>query len=394
MRRASSALGGLILFAAVLASVGPAAAFGVIGYPRCDLEGQAADYVWFDGDLRLAITKEPTLEWDGAVFDATPADCAAAVACLEHVPELAGRAATQVGTSEPDVLTGTGRADLIVGGGGSDRIDGGGGHDLICGGGGNDTLRGRRGRDFLIGGPGSDVLLGGAGPDHLLGAKGRDVLVAHGGADTLRGGQGSDALYGAKGDNRQVGGPDRDTCFGETGGDHFTGCEVASSSGIEYGSGPATTFRVVIDPALDYSPLRFAMWVDSILSDGRSWIGGDEATWQRVAATADSDLEIVLGAPATVDALCAPLRTGGYFSCRNGDTVAINVERWNTATSWWPAPLEVYRTYVINHEVGHFLGHGHTSCPGAGKLADVMQQQTKTLDGCVANGWVYPGRES
>jgi hypothetical protein len=78
------------------------------------------------------------------------------------------------------------------------------------------------------------------------------------------------------------------------------------------------------------------------------------------------------------------------WSCRVGRYVIINQMRWLGASSaWWSnhGTLRDYRHLVVNHETGHWLGHGHRSCPGAGAAAPVMQQQSKYLGACRINSW-------
>ena len=113
---------------------------------------------------------------------------------------------------------------------------------------------------------------------------------------------------------------------------------------------------------------------------------------QRVADPAAADIRVVVATPGTVDRFCGRvgLDTGGRLSCWDGRRAMLNLNRWNTGVSPFHTDLEVYRRYLVSHEVGHGLGYGHVSCPGSGALAPVMMQQSKGLGGCQPNGWPYP----
>lgn len=155
------------------------------------------------------------------------------------------------------------------------------------------------------------------------------------------------------------------------------------------GEGPLTTFAVEVEKGLPGDASDFVEAVELILGDPRSWGEEGDRSLQRVDGD-DADIRVLLAAPDTVDRLCAPLNTNGFVSCANGNRAIINQNRWVAGVEDFEDDLETYRVYVINHEVGHTLGHGHVYCPGEGEVAPVMQQQTLGLQGCEANGWVDP----
>ncbi|MFJ8688361.1 DUF3152 domain-containing protein [Micromonospora wenchangensis] len=155
--------------------------------------------------------------------------------------------------------------------------------------------------------------------------------------------------------------------------------------------GPLHRYRIEVEQDTGQDVDTFAAAVDGTLGDPNSWIRSGELRLQRVPEIAAADFTIYLATPATSERMCAEggLDTEGYTSCRLPGRVVINLARWMEAVPDYGAPLSVYRTYVVNHEVGHELGEEHQACPGPGEPAPVMQQQTYGLDGCVANAWPY-----
>ena len=143
------------------------------------------------------------------------------------------------------------------------------------------------------------------------------------------------------------------------------------------------TYRVEvrIEQATDFAP-----FLAEVMRDARGWTraGFD------VREDADAPYRVVLAEGDEVDALCRPYDTGGRFSCQNGPVVAINADRWREGVPHWPGSLESYRTMLLNHEMGHLLGQHHRSCPGPGRTAPVMQQQSGSLKDCKANSWPLP----
>lgn len=136
----------------------------------------------------------------------------------------------------------------------------------------------------------------------------------------------------------------------------------------------------------------FTAVVNSTLDDPKSWIAGG-IQFQQVGASDSAQFTVWLASPSTAYSVCInggiDIRVGGvpYTSCRVGNNVVLNSSRYLNAVSGYP--LDPYRQYMVNHEVGHRLGHGHELCPGAGQPAPVMQQQTLGLHGCTANSWPY-----
>ncbi|MBD3009218.1 DUF3152 domain-containing protein [Streptomyces sp. 5-10] len=166
---------------------------------------------------------------------------------------------------------------------------------------------------------------------------------------------------------------------------------TAKSSGTVIGKGgDLRRFKVMVEKGTGVDAKRAAAEISAILADKRGWTNDGIHSFQLVA-DGPSDFEVKIATPDTVDEICGAvgLDTHGEVNCDAGTQIMVNLTRWNTGSPEFSGPISGYRALIVNHEVGHRIGHGHETCPGKGKRAPVMMQQIYGLKGCAANEWPY-----
>ncbi len=187
---------------------------------------------------------------------------------------------------------------------------------------------------------------------------------------------------------------------------------VPGTTPVHGTGGEAYTYTIEVEDGLQSAEAdqAFAAAVDATLADPRSWIGGGQVTLARVDS-GDPSFRISLTSQMTIRSpdLCGwdvPLEA----SCFNrwDGRVLINDARWVRGAMAYDTDVNSYRSYAVNHEVGHALGFSHLPCPETGAPAPVMMQQswstadndlnlldpeTIPADGkvCVSNPYPFPG---
>ena len=178
---------------------------------------------------------------------------------------------------------------------------------------------------------------------------------------------------------------------------------AATRGPVSGNKGPLRRFKVAVEQGSREDVAAFAATVAATLGDARSWSGTGQVRLQMVGGSDKADFTVYLATRDTAGRMClrggTNIRVGGrpYTSCRTTGKAIINLDRWRLSAVPYRAarvPLGTYRQYVINHEVGHELGHHHQGCPKAGGPAPIMVQQTLTLRGCVPYAWPRRGNRT
>ncbi|MFT3835203.1 MAG: DUF3152 domain-containing protein [Micropruina sp.] len=156
---------------------------------------------------------------------------------------------------------------------------------------------------------------------------------------------------------------------------------TASAAGSQ---GKLTRYAVAVETSAKLGADSAAKTIAGVLNDPRSWTGDGDVRFALVGK-AKATVTLYLASAGTAATLCGS--SGSADTCTKGNTVVISAERWKSAAATYAGDAAGYRTYLVNHAMGQFLGKDAAGCAGKGRKAPVMMPQSADLRGCVANPW-------
>jgi len=160
------------------------------------------------------------------------------------------------------------------------------------------------------------------------------------------------------------------------------------------------TYTVKFDKSLMMNETLVENKIKSVLQDPRGWLShgyifeqvdkgykseGYKSDKRYKSDGYKSDIIIKIVPAKTVEKICS----FKGLSCADisNNTIYINVNRWKRGSKHSKLNLDNYRIYLVNHEIGHLLGRGHSECLKNNSKVPVMVQQTLGIGKCKPNPW-------
>lgn len=143
------------------------------------------------------------------------------------------------------------------------------------------------------------------------------------------------------------------------------------------------TFSVWFDKKCKFRENPIIDKIQSVLTNKRGWkkFGYN---FKYIAFSKNVNFTFYFTSEETIQKICN--LSGLSCADLNSNIIYINANNWRNGSTKSKLSLDDYRTYVINHEVGHIIGKSHVTCSGFNKVP-VMVQQTLGIGNCKPNPW-------
>ena len=150
-------------------------------------------------------------------------------------------------------------------------------------------------------------------------------------------------------------------------------------------SAPVASYAYCIDETTTLAP-GLAAQMASVLGAGGSWTLGGKLSF--VAAKTGCNFTVRLAdikAMAALDPACEKQTT-----CRLHNDLYIATGSWAKAPTGWVGDVNSYRSELINHVVGQWLGFSHPSCTAEAAQEPVLTTTSVTIPGCSPKWYPVP----
>lgn len=126
--------------------------------------------------------------------------------------------------------------------------------------------------------------------------------------------------------------------------------------------------------------------VASVLGSGGSWTLGGRVQFTRVASACNFVLKLGdAKAKSLLDPACEKQTT-----CRIHNDLMIGKEAWAKAPAAWSGDISSYRTELVNHVVGQWLGFDHPSCSALAAETPLLSAPSVIIPGCSPKWYAVP----
>jgi hypothetical protein len=148
---------------------------------------------------------------------------------------------------------------------------------------------------------------------------------------------------------------------------------------------PVVNYSYCVDESEASAPAASSE-IAAVLGAGGGWTLGGRVHFTRAVSGCDFVLKLAgPEARRALDPECEKQTT-----CRIHNDLAIAIDSWKAVPAGWTSGIAAYRSELVNHVVGQWLGFDHPNCSAIAAQTPVLSAPSVTIAGCSPKWYAVP----